>query len=77
MDQNFSTKSGHTFGFWVFGMTCYHGVVLLSNLKILTFSNTFSPLTVSAIVASYLTFLAAWAFVSTSDLGVLEDTFKM
>ena len=75
MDEGFSTRNGHTFGFWVFGMTCYHGVVLLANLKVLNISSSFSPFFIISILGSYTTFVMAWIYVSEFSVGVLQQTF--
>jgi hypothetical protein len=63
------------FGFWVFGMAIFHGVVMLSSLKLISMSSSFSPLVIIAFIASYALFLVAWWLVAKMDVGVLESTF--
>lgn len=75
MDQAFSTSAGHSYGFWVFGMTCYHGVVLLVTAKIIGMSNNYSPMSIISLVMSYVLFILAWIWVSSIEIGVLENSF--
>ena len=74
-DEGFATRNGHVFGFWVFGMAVFHAVVLLSTLKLVSMSASFSPFVIVSFILSYALFLVAWWLVAKMDVGVLESTF--
>ena len=42
MDYQWENDNGNTYGIWVFGMTVFTGVVMISNFKILIMTNTFN-----------------------------------
>jgi hypothetical protein len=55
----------------------YLGVVIVSNMKILTFSFSFSPLVIFTQVISIGSFFVTWLWVSSFDLGQVEMSFSM
>ena len=74
-DMKFSNQPGNSYGFWVVGHMTFLGVVYLANLKICTFSSSFSVLQVILLSGSYVLGLIVWAWVSCFATGVLEFTF--
>ena len=70
-------QDGNTYGFWVFGQMTYMAVVLVTNLKILTFSSSFSVLVVFANALSNACFYLSWIWVSSFDIGEIENSFPM
>jgi phospholipid-transporting ATPase len=75
MDDDWTMKNGDTFGFWVFGMTVFVSVAYYSNLKIVTFSNTFSIFSVVFLLGCTLALFVTWAVVGGMFAGnELEGT---
>ena len=75
MDHNWEMPNGNNFGFWVFGMVVFFGVSMLSNIKIATFTNTWSILNIVFLIGSTLMLFVTWALVSGFPGGCLENTF--
>ena len=61
-------KNGFYFGFWNMGNMIFMGVVLLSNLKLLYISNSFSVRYIFSLIISTLLFFLAW-YVSNGIEG--------
>jgi phospholipid-transporting ATPase len=75
IDADWTMKNGDTFGFWVFGMTVFVSVAYYSNLKIVTFSNTFSIFSVVFLLGCTLALFVTWAIVGGMFAGnELEGT---
>lgn len=70
-------ETGGTFGFWVFGQMIFLGVVVLANLKILTFSSTFSVLGLVAFFGSVTLFVISWIWVSSFEVGEIEFSYSL
>ena len=77
LDIKFNTETGNTFGFWNLGQMIYMAVVVISNLKIMTFSYSFSVLNIFANSASIALFFMSWIWVSSFDIGEIEHSFPM
>ena len=58
------------------GEVTFLGAVFLSNLKIATFSNSFSKVQLVFLFGSFFCGVAVWFWVNTFNVGVLEHTFK-
>ena len=75
-DEGFSSMEGHNFGFWALGQTTFIGVVILANVKILTFSNAISIMQMCLVEGSILLAFLAWIWVSRFELSVLHASFQ-
>jgi hypothetical protein len=58
------------------GEVTFLGAVYISNLKLLTFSNSISWAQVIVIGGSFISAIIIWFFVNTFKFGVLENTFE-
>lgn len=67
------TSEEYTLDFWAQGMAVYSTVVLVANIKIILFSNTFSLLTLSAIILSVLFYYSN--YILESYIYTTADVF--
>lgn len=74
-DDKFVNTRGTTYGFWIMGEITFLGAVFLSNMKVLTFSNSMSYAQAFAIIQSVISAILVWFWVSSFDTGVLEYSF--
>ena len=63
LSLNYIKSSGLTDDFWWAGITTFGGIVIISNLKIVIFSNNFTFLTLFLIFGSILTYILAFIIV--------------
>lgn len=55
-----SYKDGYSYGFWNMGNMIFMGVVIISNLKMLYISNSYSVTYILSIFISILLFFLSW-----------------
>lgn len=77
LDVDYTMKRGGTFGFWVFGMAVFTSVCYFANLKIVTFSNTFSIFSVVFLVGCTLAFFVTWQAVEMFPGNELKGTIAV
>lgn len=68
--------NGYSYGFWNFGNMTYFGVVVITNLKVLSISNSYSFLSVILVILGIVLFLGAWLFLNLMESNVLYHTFN-
>ena len=71
------TSENHSLDFWADGMTVFGTVILIANIKILLFSNTYSLLSVTIIVLSVLFYYSNYVIESFFFVTVDQyDSFE-
>lgn len=74
-DYKFSTDHGKRYGLYMMGEGIFVTIIVLCNLKLLSFSNSYSYLYVFFLVLSAALGYLTWLVLHTFDLGDLEHTF--
>ena len=74
-DYNFAIDSGKTFGFFISGQVVFVVIVMVSNLKICSFANSYSLILVILLIGSAALGFLTWYVVNFFELGSLEHTF--
>lgn len=69
----YSKGNGWDLGFWASGMTVFGFVIIVTNIKILLFSNTYSLMSLSIIFGSIFLYYITYAI--SSAVGVSQDTY--
>lgn len=75
--ESFSSETGNSFGFWVVGHMTFTAVVFLANIKICTFSNSFSFFFSLTLVISFAAEIIVWIALSNVRTNELSVTFQM
>lgn len=75
-DTKFSVEEGQTFGFWAFGQAMFLAAVILSNLKILTFSSSVSLLQITVMLISVGSAFVFWKITSIQKINPLHLTME-
>lgn len=75
-DDRFADNDGTTYGFFATGQVVFVSVIVVANLKIISFAFSFSLLLVVMMVLSASLGYVTWVVVNTFDQGKLEHTFK-
>lgn len=64
-------NNGYTLGFWPAGITCFGACVLISNIKVALFSNTFTVLSAFFLIGSVVIYISSFAIVN--KMGGLSE----
>lgn len=74
-DNTFSEEDGVVYGFFTTGQIVFVTIIVAANMKLFSFSHSYSLLYITTIILSASLGYVTWLVVNYFDLGLLEHTF--